>query len=149
MNPDGSSPKETNLEDRPLIWCEQSESDSVYEDSSNLLLDEPNHGELPCCRSAEISSITESDEPIKIPLRQTKKNQTVSSESNLYLRKKIIALGMLNLALFSANANQLQNVVDNPKSHPYYYANVSLISFSFICLVCIKCVTCPNFQDFF
>lgn len=50
---------------------------------------------------------------------------------NIYQHKKTLAQGMMDLALFSANANQLRYVVES-NQHPYFYPSVVLISFSLI-----------------
>lgn len=50
---------------------------------------------------------------------------------NTYQNKKTVAQGMMDLALFSANANQLRYVVESI-NHPYYYSGIVLISISLI-----------------
>lgn len=50
---------------------------------------------------------------------------------NLYQHKKTVAQGMMDLALFSANANQLRYVLES-SSHPFYYPGLVLISLSLI-----------------
>lgn len=50
---------------------------------------------------------------------------------NIYQHKKTLAQGMMDLALFSANANQLRYVVESNK-HPYYYPSVVMITTSLI-----------------
>lgn len=50
---------------------------------------------------------------------------------NIYQHKKTLAQGMMDLALFSANANQLRYVVESNK-HPYYYPSVVLITVSLV-----------------
>lgn len=50
---------------------------------------------------------------------------------NLYQQKKTVAQGMMDLALFSANANQLRYVLES-RQHAYYYPGIVLISFSLI-----------------
>ncbi|KAB0797822.1 hypothetical protein PPYR_08815 [Photinus pyralis] len=55
---------------------------------------------------------------------------------NLYQHKKTLAQGMMDLALFSANANQLRYVLESDR-HPYFYPGVVLISFSLILQVAI------------
>lgn len=59
----------------------------------------------------------------------------IGSESipdvNIYQHKKTLAQGMMDLALFSANANQLRYVVES-SGHPYYYPSLVLITFSLI-----------------
>lgn len=51
---------------------------------------------------------------------------------NVYQHKKTLAQGMMDLALFSANANQLRYVLESYDRHPYYYPSLSLISISLI-----------------
>ncbi|XP_023025552.1 ninjurin-A isoform X2 [Leptinotarsa decemlineata] len=51
---------------------------------------------------------------------------------NIYQHKKTLAQGMMDLALFSANANQLRYVLESFSRHPYYYPSVILISLSLI-----------------
>lgn len=55
---------------------------------------------------------------------------------NLYQHKKTLAQGMMDLALFSANANQLRYVLESDR-HPYFYPGIILISFSLIIQVAI------------
>lgn len=55
---------------------------------------------------------------------------------NVYQHKKTLAQGMMDLALFSANANQLRYVLESDR-HPYYYPGVILISISLILQVAI------------
>lgn len=50
---------------------------------------------------------------------------------NIYQHKKTLAQGMMDLALFSANANQLRYVVES-SSHPYYYPSMIMITFSLL-----------------
>lgn len=51
---------------------------------------------------------------------------------NVYQQKKNLAQGMMDLALISANANQLRYVLEAFDRHPYYYFSVIFISFSLI-----------------
>lgn len=55
---------------------------------------------------------------------------------NIYQHKKTVAQGMMDLALFSANANQLRYVLES-NDHPYYYPGIVLISISLIFQVSI------------
>ena len=54
---------------------------------------------------------------------------------NAYQHKKTLAQGMMDLALLSANANQLRYVLESYGRHPYYYPSLVLISLSIICQV--------------
>ncbi|XP_065164039.1 uncharacterized protein NijA [Atheta coriaria] len=56
---------------------------------------------------------------------------------NQYQHKKTLAQGMMDLALFSANANQLRYVLESFDRHPYYYPSVILISLSILLQVAI------------
>lgn len=51
---------------------------------------------------------------------------------NVYQHKKTLAQGMMDLALFSANANQLRYVLESYNRHPYYYPSLVLISISLV-----------------
>lgn len=56
---------------------------------------------------------------------------------NVYQHKKTLAQGMMDLALFSANANQLRYVLESSERHPYFYPSVVLISISLVIQVAI------------
>lgn len=56
---------------------------------------------------------------------------------NLYQQKKSMAQGMLDLALLSANANQLRYVLDSNVRNHYYYVSLSLISCSLVMQVLV------------
>ncbi|CAH1636717.1 unnamed protein product [Spodoptera littoralis] len=51
---------------------------------------------------------------------------------NTYQQKKNLAQGMMDLALLSANANQLRYVLESANTHPYYYPSLTFISLSII-----------------
>ncbi|XP_055372298.1 ninjurin-A-like [Condylostylus longicornis] len=51
---------------------------------------------------------------------------------NIYQHKKTLAQGMMDLALLSANANQLRYVLESYNRHPYYYTSLTFISISII-----------------
>ncbi|XP_045773920.1 ninjurin-A isoform X4 [Maniola jurtina] len=51
---------------------------------------------------------------------------------NTYQQKKNLAQGMMDLALLSANANQLRYVLESSSAHPYYYPSLTFISLSII-----------------
>jgi hypothetical protein len=51
---------------------------------------------------------------------------------NVYQHKKTLAQGMMDLALLSANANQLRYVLESGGNHPYYYPSLVMISMSLI-----------------
>ncbi|KAJ8955599.1 hypothetical protein NQ318_001429 [Aromia moschata] len=56
---------------------------------------------------------------------------------NIYQHKKTLAQGMMDLALFSANANQLRYVLESYARHPYFHPSVILISISLILQVAV------------
>uniref|UniRef100_A0A1B0CK91 Ninjurin a n=2 Tax=Lutzomyia longipalpis TaxID=7200 RepID=A0A1B0CK91_LUTLO len=56
---------------------------------------------------------------------------------NVYQHKKTLAQGMMDLALLSANANQLRYVLESYTRHPYYYFSVTFISMSLIFQVAV------------
>lgn len=60
---------------------------------------------------------------------------------NVYQHKKTLAQGMMDLALFSANANQLRYVLDSD-THPFYYSGIVLISISLLFQVSILLNVC-------
>lgn len=51
---------------------------------------------------------------------------------NVYQHKKTLAQGMMDLALLSANANQLRYVLESSERHPYYHFTISFIVASLI-----------------
>jgi len=58
--------------------------------------------------------------------------QESAPDINAYQHKKTVAQGMMDIALLSANANQLRYVLEIGKTHPYYYQSIALISISII-----------------
>ncbi|XP_039757268.1 uncharacterized protein LOC120631667 isoform X2 [Pararge aegeria] len=56
---------------------------------------------------------------------------------NTYQQKKNLAQGMMDLALLSANANQLRYVLESSSAHPYYYPSLTFISLSIILQVAV------------
>lgn len=49
---------------------------------------------------------------------------------NVYQHKKTLAQGMMDLALLSANANQLRYVLQTDGGHPYFYPSLAMIGAS-------------------
>uniref|UniRef100_A0A4Y0BKR4 Ninjurin a n=1 Tax=Anopheles funestus TaxID=62324 RepID=A0A4Y0BKR4_ANOFN len=49
---------------------------------------------------------------------------------NVYQQKKSLAQGMMDLALLSANANQLRYVLESCQNHPFFYVNLVFVSTS-------------------
>ncbi|XP_055843245.1 ninjurin-A [Episyrphus balteatus] len=56
---------------------------------------------------------------------------------NAYQHKKTFAQGMMDLALLTANANQLRYVLESYRRHPYFYPSVICISMSIIVQVAV------------
>ncbi|CAK1543284.1 unnamed protein product [Leptosia nina] len=56
---------------------------------------------------------------------------------NTYQQKKNLAQGMMDLALLSANANQLRYVLESASSHPYYYPSLAFIALSIILQIAV------------
>jgi Ninjurin len=62
---------------------------------------------------------------------------SVIPDVNVYQHKKTLAQGMMDLALLSANANQLRYVLESYQRHPYYYFSIVFIGLSLIFQVCV------------
>lgn len=56
--------------------------------------------------------------------------QVVTPDVNIYQHKKTLAQGMMDLALLSANANQMRYVLQTDGQHPYFYPSLTMISMS-------------------
>lgn len=56
--------------------------------------------------------------------------QVVTPDVNVYQHKKTLAQGMMDLALLSANANQMRYVLQTDGRHPYFYPSLIMISMS-------------------
>lgn len=56
---------------------------------------------------------------------------------NMYQHKKTLAQGLMDLALVSANANQLRYVLESSNRHPYYYFSLGLIITSLVIQVVV------------
>lgn len=61
----------------------------------------------------------------------------VIPDVNVYQQKKNLAQGMMDLALLSANANQLRYVLESYSRHPYFYFSLVFISTSIIAQVAV------------
>uniref|UniRef100_A0AAG5DCZ6 Ninjurin a n=1 Tax=Anopheles atroparvus TaxID=41427 RepID=A0AAG5DCZ6_ANOAO len=68
---------------------------------------------------------------------QTTEGGQVIPDVNVYQQKKNLAQGMMDLALLSANANQLRYVLESYKRHPYFYVNLTFITTSIIAQVAV------------
>lgn len=56
---------------------------------------------------------------------------------NVYQQKKTIAVGMMDLALISANANQFRYVLQTSGTHPFYYPSLAMIGLSLILQIAV------------
>ncbi|XP_052126833.1 uncharacterized protein LOC113204971 isoform X3 [Frankliniella occidentalis] len=56
---------------------------------------------------------------------------------NVYQHKKTVAQGMMDIALLSANANQMRYVLESGGNHPYYYVSITLIGISLLLQVAV------------
>ncbi|XP_024867490.1 uncharacterized protein LOC112451823 [Temnothorax curvispinosus] len=56
--------------------------------------------------------------------------QVITPDVNVYQHKKTLAQGMMDLALLSANANQMRYVLQTDGRHPYFYPSLVMISMS-------------------
>ncbi|EDW94036.1 ninjurin-A isoform X1 [Drosophila yakuba] len=63
--------------------------------------------------------------------------ETPIPDVNAYQHKKTLAQGMMDLALLSANANQLRYVLDRQSTHIYYIPSLLFISLSIIFQVAV------------
>ncbi|XP_055628022.1 ninjurin-B-like [Toxorhynchites rutilus septentrionalis] len=66
---------------------------------------------------------------LNIPHNQEAQNAANNDLSN-FVQKKSIAQGMMDLALVSANTNQLRYVIDIGSKHPYFFTSFFLIILS-------------------
>lgn len=56
--------------------------------------------------------------------------EVVTPDVNVYQHKKTLAQGMMDLALLSANANQMRYVLQTDGQHRYFYPSLTMISLS-------------------
>lgn len=56
--------------------------------------------------------------------------QVITPDVNVYQHKKTLAQGMMDLALLSANANQMRYVLQTDGRHPYFFPSLIMISMS-------------------
>ncbi|XP_011149645.1 ninjurin-1 isoform X1 [Harpegnathos saltator] len=61
----------------------------------------------------------------------------VTPDVNLYQHKKTVAQGMMDLALLSANANQMRYVLQTDGQHPYFYPSLIMIGTSLFLQVAV------------
>lgn len=73
---------------------------------------------------------------ISRPLSPYSPPGSVSFDVNVYQQKKTLAQGMMDLALISANANQLRYILSS-KKHPFFLASLMMISLSLMLQICV------------
>ncbi|EZA48590.1 hypothetical protein DMN91_011481 [Ooceraea biroi] len=56
--------------------------------------------------------------------------QLATPDVNIYLHNKTLAQGMMDVALLSANVNQMRYVLQTDGRHPYFYPSLIMISMS-------------------
>ncbi|CAD7006670.1 ninjurin-1 [Ceratitis capitata] len=76
------------------------------------------------------SERTEIDGAIRTPEELDALEELTTVDVNAYAHKKTLAQGMMDLALLTANANQLRYVVETYKNHPYFYPSLVLLILS-------------------
>jgi len=63
--------------------------------------------------------------------------QLTTPDVNVYQHKKTLAQGMMDLALLSANANQMRYVLQTDGRHPYFYPSLVMISMSLLLQIAV------------
>lgn len=76
------------------------------------------------------SERSEIDGAMRHPEELDALEELATVDVNAYAHKKTLAQGMMDLALLTANANQLRYVVETYKSHPYFYPSLVLLILS-------------------
>ncbi|XP_029734400.2 ninjurin-A-like [Aedes albopictus] len=95
---------------------------SVQEQEKARLLDSTKNWLQPTPASKPPTTLPDNSIPICAP-----KPESPNSELSNFVQKKSIAQGMMDLALVSANTNQLRYVMDIGTRHPYFYTSIALI----------------------
>lgn len=107
-------------------------------------------------KAEHVRKVTDDDEPLagrkkdeqkieSIELAEKKSDETPrdrmkSGEVESFIQKKNLAQGMMDLALVSANCNQLRYVLDMSSIHPYFFTSLALILSSLILQVVVGVV---------
>lgn len=61
----------------------------------------------------------------------------LTPDVNVYQHKKTVAQGMMDLALLSANANQMRYVLQTDGQHPYFYPSLTMIGMSLLLQIAV------------
>ncbi|XP_052859749.1 ninjurin-B-like [Anopheles cruzii] len=100
----------------------------------------------PCRKVSHHASITVEEHTLLHPKptekddeQQKKENASNANNSELtsFVQKKSFAQNMMDIALLSANTNQLRYVLDLGTKHPYYSTSLSLIILSLVMQVAV------------
>lgn len=100
---------------------------SLQEQERARLLDSTKNWLQPTPSSKPPSTLPDNSIPICNP-----KPESPNAELSNFVQKKSIAQGMMDLALVSANTNQLRYVMDIGSRHPYFYTSIALIITSLV-----------------
>ncbi|XP_053956047.1 ninjurin-A [Anastrepha ludens] len=76
------------------------------------------------------SERSEVDVPTQVPEELDALEDISSVDVNAYAHKKTLAQGMMDLALLTANANQLRYVLETYNRHPYFYPSLIFLILS-------------------
>ncbi|XP_046401086.1 ninjurin-A-like [Ischnura elegans] len=72
-----------------------------------------------------------------VTLEVSESPETPITGQNTYAAKKTVAQGMMDIALLTANANQLRYILEYSRDSPTFYLNVLLIIISLILQVAV------------
>ncbi|XP_059223600.1 ninjurin-A-like [Stomoxys calcitrans] len=64
------------------------------------------------------------------PKQENKKDNESKTAFHTYQQRKTFGQGMMDLALLTANVNQLRAILDAKMKHPYYHVNLVFIGIS-------------------
>lgn len=141
-------PTETSastLPKRKKVISEEPKTDS-NDNGSNARITSPkvNDGPIDVNKKNSSKPANDSNDPssskhndLKPQKEVIDKIETPTYDVNAYQHKKTFAQGMLDLALLTANANQLRYVMESYRNHPYSVTSLILISLSIILQVIV------------
>ena len=75
----------------------------------------------------ELEELTVRDTIVTIDTTDKRDKRMISNQRNTYAAKKTVAQGMMDVALITANANQLRYLIEYQRKSPTFYVNVFLI----------------------
>ncbi|XP_067612914.1 ninjurin-A-like isoform X2 [Eurosta solidaginis] len=115
---------------QPTHGLISSNSSSKGEDFIDLGDDRSDQDHLNDHETFMDSERNEVDGVIHVPEERDAIEDIASVDVNAYAHKKTLAQGMMDLALLTANANQLRYVLETYKRHPYFYPSLILLILS-------------------